>query len=104
YGRLRWIDLSAHTPGGDTDPVATADPRALVSKLEFKQSDAGQWLQRKIAADHDFTCVDTDAALHAEKRAISRAGTIKSGRGTFERDTRQIAASDYLLGFTNEEK
>lgn len=104
YGRLRWIDLSAHTPGGDGDPLAAADARALVGKLEFKQSEAGLWLQRKIAADHDFACVETDAALHAEKRAISRAGTIKSGRGTFERDTREIAASDYLLGFTNEEK
>ncbi|MDN6331407.1 MAG: chromosome segregation protein SMC [Micrococcaceae bacterium] len=105
YGRLRWIDLSAHVPGGrDGDPVATAADQALVTKLEFKLSEAGQWLQRKIAADHDFICVATDADLHAERRAISRAGTIKSGRGSFERDTRPVAASDYLLGFTNEEK
>ena len=32
------------------------------------------------------------------------AGTIKTGAGSFERDTRSVAASDYLLGFTNAEK
>ncbi|MCO1337964.1 chromosome segregation protein SMC [Kocuria polaris] len=96
--RLRWVDL-AHAPRPAT-PGATD----LVTRLEFKDDAAGAWLRAKIAADYPLACVETDAGLHEHERAISLAGTLKTGRGSFERDTRPIAASDYLLGFTNEAK
>ncbi|GHC99722.1 ATP-binding protein [Zhihengliuella salsuginis] len=96
--RLRWVDTS-HAP-------RRAAPGAddLVTKLEFKDNDAGAWLSAKVAADYPLACVESDAQLHEHERAISLSGTLKTGRGTFERDTRSIAASNYLLGFTNEEK
>jgi len=98
FGRLRWMDISR------VPREAESGPADLVTKLEFKKSDAGAWLRAKIAADYGFACVESDAGLHIHDKAISLAGTIKAGRGTYERDTRTIAASDYLLGFTNQEK
>lgn len=97
-GRLRWMDLSRAPRAAD------AGPADLVTKLEFKSSDAGDWLRAKITADHALACVASDAGLHVHPKAISKAGTIKASAGVFERDTRVVAASDYLLGFTNEEK
>lgn len=98
HGKLRWIDMGAPARNG------TGGEDQLVGKLEFKKSDAGAWLERKIASDFAFTCVDTELELHKHSRAISRAGTLKVNSSSFERDTRTIAASDYLLGFTNEDK
>lgn len=97
-GRLRWMDISR------VPRQAEPGPADLVTKLEFKSSDAGDWLRAKITADHALACVETDTGLHVHPKAISRAGTIKASAGVFERDTRVVAASDYLLGFTNEEK
>ncbi|MET1035857.1 MAG: ATP-binding protein [Arthrobacter sp.] len=98
FGRLRWVDISR------APRAAEPAPGELATKLEFRASDAGDWLRAKVAADFAFACVDTDAEMHRLERCISLAGTIKSGRGAFERDTRPVAAADYLLGFTNEEK
>ncbi|GAA3708855.1 ATP-binding protein [Zhihengliuella alba] len=97
-GRLRWVDISV------APRSAEAGAADLVTKLEFKEGAAGAWLRAKIVADHAFVCVEEDTALHGHDRAISLAGTLKTGRGAFERDTRRLPASDYLLGFTNEEK
>ncbi|WP_309081458.1 ATP-binding protein [Zhihengliuella sp.] len=97
-GRLRWVDVSV------APRSAEARPADLVTRLEFKEGAAGAWLRAKITADHAFVCVEDDAELHGHDRAISLAGTLKTGRGAFERDTRPLPASDYLLGFTNEEK
>lgn len=97
-GRIRWNDISK------TPREATAGPGDLVGKLDFKHTDAGSWLRGKITADYPLVCVETDTGLHIHDKAISLAGTIKTGSGSFERDTRSVAASDYLLGFTNAEK
>ncbi|MBV1778965.1 chromosome segregation protein SMC [Paeniglutamicibacter sp. ABSL32-1] len=97
-GRIRWMDISR------IPREVVAGPGDLVGKLDFKHSEAGTWLRAKIAADYPLACVESDAGLHIHDKAISLAGTIKTGSGTFERDTRPVAASDYLLGFTNAEK
>ncbi|MDO5742907.1 MAG: ATP-binding protein [Micrococcaceae bacterium] len=97
-GRIRWMDISR------TPREVVPGPGDLVGKLDFKHSAPGSWLRAKIAADYPLACVETDGGLHIHDKAISLAGTIKTGAGTFERDTRPVAASDYLLGFTNAEK
>ena len=97
-GRIRWMDISR------TPREVVSGPGDLVGKLDFKHSAAGTWLRAKIAADYPLACVESDTGLHVHDKAISLAGTIKTGSGTFERDTRPVAASDYLLGFTNAEK
>ncbi|MFD1214881.1 chromosome segregation protein SMC, partial [Arthrobacter sp. GCM10027362] len=100
YGKLRWVNIG--------NAVRKSPPAAggadLVTKLEFKNSEAGDWLRGKIATDYAFTCVDSDEQLHGHDRAISLAGTIKLNAGTFERDTRRVSPGDYLLGFSNTEK
>ncbi|NKX52994.1 ATP-binding protein [Arthrobacter mobilis] len=101
YGRLRWINIGT---GAFGKKAAEAGPADLVGKLEFQNSEAGNWLRAKIAADYPFVCVDSDADLHRHEKAISLAGTIKLNAGTFERDTRTISPGDYLLGFSNTEK
>lgn len=97
-GRVRWADMST------TPREATEGPNDLVSKLEFASTPAGRWLRAKIAADYPLVCVDSDAQMHLHAKAITPAGTIKSGKGSYERDTRTLPASEYLLGFTNESK
>ncbi len=97
-GKLRWINL-----GMSVQPAKREQPGQdhLVNKLDFHDSEPGSWLREKITADYAFTCVPDDAALHQHARAISRAGTVKLSAAVFERDTRTISASDYLLGFNN---
>lgn len=99
YGKLRWINIG--NTGAGKKQAAAGD---LVTKLEFKNSEAGDWLRAKITADYAFACVDSDGQLHGHDRAISLAGTIKLNSGTFERDTRRVSPGDYLLGFSNTEK
>lgn len=98
HGKLRWMDMGK--PGREVEPSAND----LATKLEFQNSSAGKWLSSKIARDFAFTCVDTDLELHQHTRAISLAGTLKINSTAFERDTRSLGASDYLLGFNNVDK
>ncbi|WP_218713938.1 ATP-binding protein [Arthrobacter sp. BF1] len=95
HGKLRWINL------GVPAKPAKAGRTHLVTKLDFHASDAGSWLREKIASDFALTCVDDDAELHDQVKAVSRAGTLKLSSSLFERDTRTINPSDYLLGFNN---
>ncbi|WP_313811977.1 ATP-binding protein [Glutamicibacter sp.] len=97
-GRVRWADISL------APKPAEAGPADLVTKLDFAQGESGAWLKAKITADYPLVCVENDAAMHIHPKAITPAGTIKSGAGSFERDTRTLPASEYLLGFTNEAK
>ncbi|GAA1412353.1 ATP-binding protein [Glutamicibacter uratoxydans] len=97
-GRVRWADISL------APKLAEAGPADLVTKLDFAQGEAGSWLKAKITADYPLVCVENDAAMHIHAKAITPAGTIKTGAGSFERDTRTLPASEYLLGFTNEAK
>ncbi|TDU30609.1 ATP-binding protein [Arthrobacter sp. JUb115] len=97
-GRVRWSDIS------QPPRTAEAGPADLVAKLDFAPGEAGAWLKAKITADYPLACVENDAAMHVHPKAITPAGTIKSGTGSFERDTRTLPASEYLLGFTNESK
>ncbi|MBG6085034.1 ATP-binding protein [Zhihengliuella flava] len=101
--RLRWVDTSVR-PGGHGAAERAADEAELVTKLDFAESDAGAWLRAKVAADYPLVCVEEDAELHQHARAISRSGTLKTGRGAYERQLRQLSPSQYLLGFTNEAK
>ncbi len=95
HGKLRWIDL-----GVPTKP-ATAGRNHLVTKLDFHDSDAGDWLRGKITSDFAFSCVDNETDLHRHAKAISVVGTVKLNSSVFERDTRTINPADYLLGFNN---
>ncbi|WP_461635174.1 ATP-binding protein, partial [Glutamicibacter soli] len=97
-GRVRWADISL------APREAEAGPADLVTKLDFAPGEAGAWLRAKITADYPLACVENDAAMHIHPKAITPAGTIKTGTGLFERDTRTLPASEYLLGFTNEAK
>ena len=95
HGKLRWINI-----GVPTKPSTAAEDE-LVGKLDFHDSAAGRWLREKIAADFAYSCVDDDSELHHYGKAISKAGTVKLSSAVFERDTRTINPSDYLLGFNN---
>lgn len=97
-GRVRWADTSVKPRSAD------AGPADLVGKLDFASGEPGGWLRAKITADYPLACVENDAAMHVHPKAITPAGTIKISSGSFERDTRSLPASDYLLGFTNESK
>lgn len=97
-GRVRWSDISQKPRD------AEAGPADLVTKLDFAPGEAGSWLKAKITADYPLACVENDAAMHVHPKAITPAGTIKTGAGSFERDTRTLPVSEYLLGFTNESK
>ena len=98
HGKLRWINIGTHIP------LPESGPHDLVTKLEFQNSDAGDWLRAKITRDFGFRCVESDSELHGHDRAISLAGTLKVNAGTFERDTRSVNPGDHLLGFNNVDK
>ena len=98
HGKLRWINISV------PPRAATAGDDELVGKLDFHDSDAGDWLHAKVGADFAFRCVNDDSELHQHAKSISLAGTVKLSSAIFERDTRTINPGDYLLGFNNAAK
>lgn len=88
------------------EPGGMATERALVSKLEIKDSRYYEWLERELAHRADYECVETMADFRRAAKAITLAGQIKGARGRHEKDdTRPIDdRRHYVLGWSNQQK
>ena len=82
-------------------------PNSLVHKLQIKtDSTFYQWLERELEERFDLACCQSQEEFRREKRAITRAGQIKTPGGRHEKDDRHPIDDRrrYVLGWSNAEK
>ncbi|KAB7624110.1 ATP-binding protein [Alkalilimnicola sp. S0819] len=86
---------------------AERHPASLVRKLVIRPDSAFYpWLEAELARRFDYACCEEMADFRRERRAITRAGQIKTEGGRHEKDDRHRIddRSRYVLGWSNEAK
>lgn len=87
--------------------LSDTDPDALARKLVIRPDSAFYaWLEVELARRFDHVCCADFTRFRREKRAITRAGQIKTGGTRHEKDDRHRIddRSRYVLGWSNEAK
>jgi len=82
-------------------------PHSLVDKLSIKPDSAFYpWLETELSQRFDYACCENLTDFRREKRAITRAGQIKTGGNRHEKDDRHRLddRSRYVLGWSNVNK
>ncbi|MEX2258366.1 MAG: SbcC/MukB-like Walker B domain-containing protein [Woeseia sp.] len=80
---------------------------SLVKKISIRpDSSFYGWLEYELARRFDYACCADMERFRRERRAVTRAGQVKSGGQRHEKDDRHALddASRYVLGWTNEGK
>ena len=98
YYRVR-KENNARMPDLDSD--------SLVRKLAVRpESEFYGWLDRQLAVRFDYACCSSLEQFRRARRAVTRAGQIKSGGERHEKDDRYGIddRSRYILGWSNEAK
>ncbi|MDF9876457.1 ATP-binding protein [Cellulosimicrobium cellulans] len=100
--RLRYESV----PAAVEAPRRPSDESSLVYRVEVADSPMQAWLHHELARRFDYACVETPEELAAHERAVTRAGQVRRGRGSYEKDDR-FAVDDrsrWVLGFDNADK
>ncbi|TRW45734.1 ATP-binding protein [Georgenia yuyongxinii] len=93
-------------------PTAVGAPRqpssekSLVYRVDVAGHSMAAWVNAELARRFDYLCVETASELTAAERAVTRAGQVKRGRRSYEKDDR-FAVDDrsrWVLGFDNADK
>lgn len=81
-------------------------PYAVATKLEVKQQTVfTKWLTCELAHHFSHVCCNEFALFQQEKRAITKAGQIKSAARHEKDDRRKLLdPTQYVLGFSNQKK
>ncbi|HEX6338268.1 MAG TPA: SbcC/MukB-like Walker B domain-containing protein [Jiangellaceae bacterium] len=89
----------ASRPGGELPE------RALFHRLQIADSDFYPWLEQQLVHRAGLECAETMDEFRRSKRAVTRAGQIKDGGRHEKNDRNRIDdRSEYVLGWTNEQK
>jgi len=100
YYRVRELSI-------DTYSVQVTSAASLTRKLLIKpDSPFYAWLEQELARRFDYVCCEDLAQFRREKKAVTRAGQIKSGGERHEKDDRHRIddRSRFVLGWSNEAK
>jgi uncharacterized protein YPO0396 len=93
-------------------PAVAEPPRrpssddSLVYRLDVAEHPLAGWVNAELARRFDYLCVESAAELAGAERAVTRAGQVKRGRRSYEKDDR-FAVDDrarWVLGFDNGSK
>ena len=102
-GRLVYFRVTG--PAGRSLP--DLHPESLVRKLSIRpDSSFYGWLESELARRFDYACCADLEQFRRERRAVTRAGQVKSGGQRHEKDDRHAIddASRYVLGWDNAAK
>lgn len=93
------------TPQAWTPEARGAGP-VLAAKLDIKDCEFYPWLERELAVRAGHLCAENMTEFRRAAQAVTAAGQIKGGRGRHEKNdrTRIDDRSQYVLGWTNEQK
>jgi uncharacterized protein YPO0396 len=105
HGRIVYYRVPEHA-AQSLPPLPVPSDRALVNKLEVKDTAFAPWLERELARRADVECVQTMADFRRAPRAMTKAGQLKLSGGRHEKDDRSRIddRSTYVLGWSNERK
>jgi uncharacterized protein YPO0396 len=96
----------------ETVPAVVEPPRrpsssdSLVYRVEVADGHMRPWLHHELARRFDYLCVESSQQLVETDRGVTRAGQVKRGRRSFEKDDRFRVddRSHWVLGFDNADK
>lgn len=103
--------LGAHlrfevVPAVVPSPRRPTSPESLVYRVEVADHPMQAWLNSELVRRFDYLCVERPRDLHPIERGVTRAGQVKRGRRSYEKDDR-FAVDDpsrWVLGFDNAAK
>ncbi|GFZ87813.1 ATP-binding protein [Nesterenkonia alkaliphila] len=102
--RLRFETIPAESPA----PVKPESAESLVYRVEVGEapSSVQSWLRYELARRFDYRCVENPQQLAETDRGVTRAGQVKRGPRSFEKDdtSRVDDRRTWVLGFTNDAK
>lgn len=101
--RVVYYRVPEHSAGASRPAPAA---QTMFAKLRVKDGEYANWVEDELGMRADLVCVDTMQQFRKERRAITREGQIKGGKGRHEKDDRH-AIDDrrhYVLGWANERK
>jgi len=103
--------LGAHlkieaVPAGATTASRPTSPESLLYRVDLRDHPMHDWLYSELVRRFDFRCVETAGDLVACERGVTRAGQVKRGKRSYDKDDR-FAVDDrtrWVLGFDNAAK
>lgn len=103
--RIKVTAIPAEMPS----PPKPTSEESLVYKVEVSpgvSASVRDWLHHELSRRFDFPCVETAQELAGLDRGVTRAGQVKRGRRSYEKDdsSRIDDRSRWILGFTNDQK
>ncbi len=97
--------LSVNLGSKDSVKTLPIDENFIVSKLEFLPNALqSAWLQKHIREQFAFQCIQDMRAFRTATRALTVEGLIKRGPGVSEKDDRAMLHSQYILGWTHQDR
>ncbi|MBC7550714.1 MAG: hypothetical protein H7269_07430, partial [Cellulomonas sp.] len=81
--------------------IAAAVPGTMAAKIEVAESPFAVWVENQLVHRFSHTCVQEAAELAHLPQAITLRGQIKHRGGTHEKDDRDGAYRDRVIGFDN---
>jgi uncharacterized protein YPO0396 len=77
--------------------------QSLVSKIDIKENNFYDWIEQKLANDHNLICCETMDEFRKTPYAITKEGLIKLGKSRHEKDDRRNIndRNEYILGWSN---
>ncbi|GGD70379.1 hypothetical protein GCM10011514_38070 [Emticicia aquatilis] len=90
----------------DKRGVINLSNQSLVRKIEIKDNEFYDWIEQKLANDHNLICCDTIEEFRRTPFAITKEGLIKLGKSRHEKDDRRNIHDrrNFILGWTNTQK
>ena len=103
--RMRFSTVPAESPA----PQKPSSQDSLVYRVEASEEASASvrgWLHYELARRYDYPCVETAEQLGRVERGVTRAGQVKRGPRTYEKDDTSNVddRSQWILGFSNDAK
>ncbi|GIG30210.1 ATP-binding protein [Cellulomonas marina] len=87
-------------------PPRSVGERSLVRRVEVRPGAFAPWLGSTLSRTYDLECVEQVADLHLVDRGLTRAGQVKRGPRSFDKDDRRRVddREGWVLGWDNADK
>jgi uncharacterized protein YPO0396 len=88
------------------EPEIQPDGRLLAELLEVREGRYAAWLTEELTRRAGYVCAESLEEFQHARRAVTRAGQVKSPDGRHEKDDRHRIddQSRYVLGWSNQQK
>ncbi|MEO7121702.1 MAG: SbcC/MukB-like Walker B domain-containing protein [Lacisediminihabitans sp.] len=87
-------------------PKAAKSDRSLLHRIRVTTGVFGDWLQTRVAAEFDYSCVNHPDGLDGVERGVTIGGQVKKSARRYEKNDRHAVGDrrQWILGADNEAK